>query len=178
MTEWSFGSAIYGGDADFLRECREGYEATSHSTSGLIAAVTRRCSGSGREWFYFKTTVQDLTDTWLMLTLREARRILIADLDRAITATEDLCAIGIRSWPGELTASRVCRSLSASRPPVGSLNCGGTVVVSTRPLSGWMSASFAVASAYIYRFYGVPVVYLMISISSIQSLAFGTQVTY
>ena len=145
MTEWSFGSAIYGGawatpemralfadvprtrrwldllallaevqaehglipaeaaediwatcrsievDADFLGECREGYERTSHSTLGLIDAVARRCSGSGGEWFYFGTTVQDLTDTWLMLTLREARRILIADLDRAIRATEDIC---------------------------------------------------------------------------------------
>jgi adenylosuccinate lyase len=78
-------------DADFLSECRDGYERTSHSTLGLIGAVARRCSGSGGEWFYFGSTVQDLTDTWLMLTLREARRILIADLDRAIRATEDLC---------------------------------------------------------------------------------------
>ena len=59
--------------AGFLAECREGYEATCHSMAGLIAAVARRCSGSGSEWFYFGATVQDLTDTWLMLTLREAR---------------------------------------------------------------------------------------------------------
>jgi adenylosuccinate lyase len=145
MTEWSFGSAVYGGawataemralfadvprtrrwlellallaevqaehgiipadaaqdiqatcqsidlDASFLAECREGYEATAHSTAGLIAAVGRRCSESGREWFYFGTTVQDLTDTWLMLTLREARGLLVADLERAMTATAELC---------------------------------------------------------------------------------------
>ena len=99
MTEWSFGSAIYGGawatpemralfadgprtrrwlellalladvqaehgiipadaaqdiqatyrsievDDAFLAECRRGYEATHHSTAGLIAAINRRCSG-------------------------------------------------------------------------------------------------------------------------------------
>ena len=145
MTEWSFGSAIYGGawatpqmralfadvprtrrwlellavlaetqaeynvipveaardiratvesievDAEFLRECREGYEATSHSTAGLIRAFARRCAGPGAEWFYFGATVQDIADTWLMLTLREARRLLVADLERAIAAAEDLC---------------------------------------------------------------------------------------
>lgn len=145
MTEWSFGSAVYGGawttsemralfadiprtrrwldllallaetqaeygivppeaatdiratcrsitvDAAFLSECREGYEATSHSTAGLIAAVARRCAGPGGEWFYFGITVQDLADTWLMLALREARRLLCADLQRAMEATETLC---------------------------------------------------------------------------------------
>ena len=145
MTEWSFGSAIYGGawatpemrvlfadvprtkrwlelltmlaeveadhgvipkdaaqdikaacqsieiDAGFLAECRQGYDTTGHSTAGLIAAVARRCLGSGREWFYFGATVQDITDTWLMLTLRDARGLLIADLERAIAASADLC---------------------------------------------------------------------------------------
>jgi adenylosuccinate lyase len=145
MTEWSFGSAIYGGawatpqmralfadvprtrswlellatlaetqaeynvipleaaqdvrattqsievDAEFLRECREGYEATSHSTAGLIKAFARRCAGPGAEWFYFGATVQDIADTWLMLTLREARRVLVADLERATATAEGLC---------------------------------------------------------------------------------------
>ena len=145
MTEWSFGSGVYGGawatprmralfadaprtrrwldllamlaetqaeynvipaeaardiratvesievDAEFLRECREGYEATSHSTAGLITAFARRCAGPGAEWFYFGATVQDIADTWLMLTLREARRLLVADLECAIAAAEDLC---------------------------------------------------------------------------------------
>lgn len=145
MTEWSFGSSIYGGawatpemralfadgprtkrwlellallaevqaehgvipvdaardiqatcrsieiDADFLAECLGGYETTGHSTAGLIAAVGRRCSGSGGEWFYFGATVQDITDTWLMLALRQARALLVADLERASAATADLC---------------------------------------------------------------------------------------
>jgi adenylosuccinate lyase len=78
-------------DAGFLAECREGYQATCHSMAGLIAAAGRRCSSSGGEWFCFGATVQDITDTWLMLTLREARALLITDLERAIVATEELC---------------------------------------------------------------------------------------
>ena len=61
-------------DADFL--AANAGKATKQPPTrhlGLIAAVARRCSGSGGEWFYFGATVQDLTDTWLMLTLREAR---------------------------------------------------------------------------------------------------------
>jgi len=145
MTEWSFGSAIYGGawatpemralfadvprtkrwlellallaeveaehgiipkdaaqdirascnsieiDASFLAECCEGYETSGHSTAGLVTAVARRCSGSGGEWFYFGATVQDITDTWLMLALRDARSLLLADLERTIAATTELC---------------------------------------------------------------------------------------
>ncbi len=78
-------------DADFLRECREGYEATAHSTAGLIGAVARRCGALGGEWFYFGATVQDVADTWLVLALREARRLIGADLERAIAASEELC---------------------------------------------------------------------------------------
>ena len=117
-------------NADFLGECREGYETTSHSTSGLIAAVARRCAGSGGEWFYFGATVQDLTDTWLMLTLREARCILIADLDRAIKATEDLCPAPSGYGHGRansrpagfadhfrLQGRRLARRTAAAQPP-------------------------------------------------------------
>lgn len=78
-------------DAEFLAECRKGYETTGHSTAGLIAAVARRCSEPDRVWIYFGATVQDLTDTWLILALRDARSLLVADLERAISATADLC---------------------------------------------------------------------------------------
>ena len=78
-------------DEAFLRECREGYEATGHSTAGLIEAFARRCVGPGAEWFYFGATVQDIADTWLMLALREARGLIITDLHRASAAAEELC---------------------------------------------------------------------------------------
>jgi adenylosuccinate lyase len=200
MTEWSFGSAIYGGawatpqmrelfsdaprtrkwlellvllaqtqaeygvipaeaarditataqsiqvDDEFLGECREGYEATSHSTAGLIKAFARRCNGPGAEWFYFGATVQDIVDTWLMMTLREARRFLIADLERAMAATIDLCRLhrdtimagrthgqqglpitfGFKAanWLAELQRHRRRFDETARRMDVGQL-CGG-----------------------------------------------------
>jgi adenylosuccinate lyase len=133
-------------DAGFLAECREGHETTGHSTAGLIAAVARRCSGSGREWLYFGATVQDITDTWLMLTLRDARGLLIADLERASAATADLChryrdtimsgrthgqqglpiTFGFKAagWLAELRRHRQRFSEAAKRLDVGQL-CGG-----------------------------------------------------
>jgi adenylosuccinate lyase len=200
MTEWSFGSAIYGSawatpemralfadgprtqrwlellallaevqaehglipadaardiqascrsieiDTGFLAECREGYETAGHSTAGLIAAVARRCSGSGGEWFYFGATVQDITDTWLMLALRDARALLAGDLDRAIAATAELCrrhrdtvmagrthgqqglpiTFGFKAagWLAELRRHRQRFDEAAKRLDVGQL-CGG-----------------------------------------------------
>ena len=133
-------------DAGFLGECREGYQATCHSMAGLIAAVGRRCSSSGSEWFYFGATVQDLTDTWLMLTLREARALLIADIERAIAATVELCrrhrdtimtgrthgqqglpiTFGFKAagWLAELRRHRQRFEEAARRMDVGQL-CGG-----------------------------------------------------
>jgi adenylosuccinate lyase len=91
-------------------------------------------------------TVQDITDTWLMLTLRDARGLLIADLERAIAATADLCrryrdtimagrthgqqglpiTFGFKAagWLAELRRHRQRFSEAAKRLDVGQL-CGG-----------------------------------------------------
>jgi adenylosuccinate lyase len=70
-------------DAEFLEEVRQGFEATNHSTLGLIKAVQRRCPGDSGEWVYYGATVQDLTDTWTMLALLSVARIAAGEL-RAI----------------------------------------------------------------------------------------------
>jgi adenylosuccinate lyase len=133
-------------DDDFLAECRAGYESTAHSTAGLILAVARRCAFSGADWFYFGATVQDVADTWLMLALRDARRLLTADLDRAIAACEALCLrhretimagrthgqqglpitfrFKVASWLAELRRHRTRFAEVAARMDVGQL-CGG-----------------------------------------------------
>lgn len=133
-------------DDAFLAECRAGYEATAHSTAGLIAAVGRRCAASGKDWFYFGATVQDIADSWLMLALRDARRLLTADLERAIAACEGLCrrhrdtlmagrthgqqglpitfAFKAAGWLDELCRHRVRIDETAARMDVGQL-CGG-----------------------------------------------------
>jgi adenylosuccinate lyase len=71
--------------AEFFEEVRQGFEATSHSTLGLIQAVQRRCPGDSGEWVYYGATVQDLTDTWTMLVLQGVWQMADAEL-RAIEA--------------------------------------------------------------------------------------------
>lgn len=67
-------------DAAFFDEVRQGFEATNHSTLGLIQAVQRRCTGASGEWVYYGATVQDLTDTWTMLALNQMWRLAERDL--------------------------------------------------------------------------------------------------
>jgi adenylosuccinate lyase len=73
-------------DAAFLEEVRGGREASGHSTAGLIAAVARRCEPEAGAWVHHGATVQDVTDSWLMATLRDARAHVAAELDAACAA--------------------------------------------------------------------------------------------
>jgi len=67
-------------DEAFFNEVRQGFEATNHSTLGLIRAIQRRCPGDSGEWFYYGATVQDVTDTWTMLAIGRVWGILDRDL--------------------------------------------------------------------------------------------------
>jgi len=53
---------------------------TSHSTLGLIAALQRALPEDAREHVYYGATVQDLTDTWFGLVLRDVGRLVEQDL--------------------------------------------------------------------------------------------------
>jgi adenylosuccinate lyase len=70
-------------DAEFFEEVRKGFEVTNHSTLGLIKAVQRRCPGNSGEWVYYGATVQDITDTWMMMALNRVWQIAYGEL-RAI----------------------------------------------------------------------------------------------
>jgi adenylosuccinate lyase len=77
-------------DSAFLDEVRRGFEASGHSTQGLILAVQKRCDGSSGEWLYCGATVQDLADSWMMGALRNARTIYVRDLAKADAALRRL----------------------------------------------------------------------------------------
>ena len=77
-------------DAAFLDELRCGREASGHSTQGLIRAIQQRLAPEHAQWVYAGATVQDVTDTWLMLALRAARRILQRDLEHVDQALATL----------------------------------------------------------------------------------------
>ncbi len=59
---------------------------TSHSTLGLIGALQQLLPGSAREYVYYGATVQDLTDTWFALAMRDVGRLVWRDV-RALEAT-------------------------------------------------------------------------------------------
>lgn len=63
---------------------------TGHSTLGLIRLLERELPEDAREWVYFGATVQDLTDTWSALIMREVGDVIERDLRRARAAAADL----------------------------------------------------------------------------------------
>ncbi len=67
-------------DTAFFAEVRAGFEATNHSTLGLIRALQRRCPGESGEWLYYGATVQDITDTWTALALQKVHAIVEREL--------------------------------------------------------------------------------------------------
>lgn len=72
-------------DTVFFEEVCAGFEATNHSTLGLIRALQRRCPGNSGEWLYYGATVQDLTDTWTALVLQQVREIVGRELKQIET---------------------------------------------------------------------------------------------
>lgn len=77
-------------DAQFLDEVRQGREASGHSMQGLIRAAQARLTPGDAQWVYAGATVQDVTDSWLMMALRDARQILEHDLRRVEQALTTL----------------------------------------------------------------------------------------
>ncbi len=55
---------------------------TGHSTLGLIRGLQRVLPEPAREYVYFGATVQDLTDTWFGLVMRDVAGLVRADLVR------------------------------------------------------------------------------------------------
>ena len=63
-------------DAALLEEFRAGREASGHSMQGLIRLVQARMEPQHAQWVYAGATVQDVTDTWTMLVLRQVHKEL------------------------------------------------------------------------------------------------------
>jgi adenylosuccinate lyase len=63
-----------------LREIATETRRTGHSTLGLIRCLQQVLPEHAREWVYFGATVQDLTDTWTALVMRDVTDIVLRDL--------------------------------------------------------------------------------------------------
>jgi adenylosuccinate lyase len=65
---------------------------TSHSTLGLIKGLQAILPEPAREYVYYGATVQDLTDTWFGLVMRDVGRLVRVDLVRTHAALLRLAA--------------------------------------------------------------------------------------
>jgi len=70
-------------DLDFVAERTR---ATSHSVLGLVDGLRRILPAEAREFIYYGITVQDLTDTWFGLVMRDVSAIVRSDLVRVRAA--------------------------------------------------------------------------------------------
>ena len=70
-----------------LESIAEETRRTSHSTLGLIHGLQRLVPAESREFVYFGATVQDLTDTWFGIAMRDTGAIVRADLVRVEQAS-------------------------------------------------------------------------------------------
>jgi 3-carboxy-cis,cis-muconate cycloisomerase len=99
------GSALQALDLDWVAEQTQ---LTSHSTLGLIRGLQQVLPEPAREHVYLGATVQDLTDTWFGLVLREVGQIVHRDLralealllDLAATHRETVMAGRTHGQPG------------------------------------------------------------------------------
>jgi adenylosuccinate lyase len=65
-----------------LAEVAAGTRESGHSTLGLIRAWQARLSPAAREWVYWGATVQDVTDSWTGMVMRDVLDDTAADLQR------------------------------------------------------------------------------------------------
>jgi len=66
---------------------------TSHSTLGLIHALQQVLPESAREDVYYGVTVQDITDTWFALVMREVGGLVYRDVRALEAVLLDLAAL-------------------------------------------------------------------------------------
>lgn len=57
-------------DEAFFGEVEQGFRDTNHSLLGLIQAVNKACPDDSGEWLCYGATVQDITDTRMVLILK------------------------------------------------------------------------------------------------------------
>ena len=75
-----------------LAKVGEQTRATGHSTLGLIRCLQDVLPEPARQWVYYGATVQDVSDTWMALVMREVGLILERDLAHAEAAATELAA--------------------------------------------------------------------------------------
>ena len=77
-------------DDELLHDIKIGFEQSGHSMQGFINALGIRGDEDVRNWLYYGATVQDVTDTWFSIVLREAREQFHLDLNAICLTAKNL----------------------------------------------------------------------------------------
>jgi adenylosuccinate lyase len=101
---------------------------SGHSTLGLIHGLEQVLPETAREYVYFGATVQDLTDTWFGLVMRDVGAIVGRDVAAVETTLLDLAerhrdtvmAGRTHGQPGAPTTARAARAGQSGSWPVRS----------------------------------------------------------
>ena len=75
---------------ELIHDMKTGFEQSGHSMQGFINALVKRGNEDVNNWLYYGATVQDVTDTWFSIVLREAREKFILDLNGICQIAKDL----------------------------------------------------------------------------------------
>lgn len=133
-------------DSELLNDIKEGFEQSGHSMQGFINALAKRGGEDVRNWLYFGATVQDVTDTWFSIALRDAREQFLLEINSICSITKNLMSehrdtimpgrthgqhglpitfgFKVAGWACELDRHRTRLSQLGSRMDEGQL-CGG-----------------------------------------------------
>ena len=133
-------------DDELINDAKIGFEQSGHSMQGFIDALTKRGNEDVKNWLYYGATVQDVTDTWFSVVLREAREEFVVDLNKICLITKELMAahretmmpgrthgqqglpitfgFKVAGWASELDRHRTRLSQVGNRMDEGQL-CGG-----------------------------------------------------
>ena len=77
-------------DEGLIHDTKVGFEQSGHSMQGFINALTERGDEDVKNWLYYGATVQDITDTWFSIALREAREQFLVELNAICLIVKNL----------------------------------------------------------------------------------------
>lgn len=144
-------------DDEFLNDTKIRFEQSGHSMQGFIDALTKRGNEDVKNWLYYGATVQDVTDTWFSIVLREAREQFLLDLNAICLIAKNLISehrdtimpgrthgqhglpitfgFKVAGWACELDRHRTRLSQLGNRMDEGQL-CGGVGSLSSFDIHG------------------------------------------
>jgi 3-carboxy-cis,cis-muconate cycloisomerase len=113
----------------------------------LVHQLQKICDPEAARWVHWGATSQDVQDTGMVLQIRDALKLIEADLNTAIDELARLARTHRDTvMAGAPSSSRRHRSRSASRRPSGWTNCSATANDWPNSANGCWSASSAALS--------------------------------